>query len=59
MKELDIPKVLLGLSKIKYNGNNEVIRVACGKYEIPTIKKLISNIFRPFRKTIIIDEKII
>jgi len=59
MEDLDLSKLLLGLSKIKYNGNNEVIRVACGKYEIPTIKKLISNIFRPFRKTIIIDEKII
>jgi len=56
MEELKIREVGEILSKIEYNGKNDVINIACGKYEIPTFKKIISNLFRRFKKVIKINE---
>lgn len=56
MEKIEVSKVVLILRKIEYNGNNDVINIACGKYEIPTFKKILSNMFRRFKKVIIINE---
>lgn len=56
MEKIEVYKIVSTLRKIEYNGDNDVINIACGKYEIPTFRKVISNLFRRFKKVIKINE---
>lgn len=56
LKIISLCDIINTLKKIEYNGNNQAINIACGEYEIPTFKKIITRLFRRFKKTIKINE---